>query len=118
MIVGGKPGPVQAATGTVTQRPDENMVLGGVMGGSQSFGTASSNTWLGWLDSVQLSNTARATCAGSIVLGASCYSAATAKFARDSDTIFPTHFDQTLNPSCVLNSATQPGPRIAADYRK
>ena len=116
LVVDGKLVAVQAATGTVTQRPDENMVLGGVMGGSQSFGTASSNTWLGWLDSVQLSNTARATCAGSIILGASCYSAATAKFAGDSNTIFLTNFDQTLNPSGVLNSATQPGALIAADY--
>jgi hypothetical protein len=77
---------------------------------------ASQNSWLGWLDSVQLSNTARSTCAGSTTLGASCYTAATAKFTGDSNTIFLTNFDQTLNASGVLNSATAPGALIAADY--
>ncbi len=116
LVVDGKLVAVQAATGTVTQRPDENMVLGGIGAGNQSNSVASSAPWLGWLDSVQLSNTARSTCAGSVTLGASCYTAATAKFAGDSNTIFLTNFDQTLNPSGVLNSATQPGALIAADY--
>jgi hypothetical protein len=116
LIVNGKLVAVQAATGTVTQRPDENMVLGGVNQNNLWSTPAQANTWLGWLDSVQLSNTARSTCAGSTTLGASCYTAATAKFAGDSNTIFLTNFDQTLNPSGVLNSATQSGALIAADY--
>jgi hypothetical protein len=116
LIVDGKLVAVQAATGMVTQRPDENMVLGGVNQTTESNTVASGNMWLGWLDSVQLSNTARSTCAGSTTLGATCYTAATAKFAGDSNTIFLTNFDQTLNPSGVLNSATQPGALIAADY--
>ncbi len=116
LIVDGKLVAVQAATGTVTQRPDENMVLGGVGSSNESNSVASSAPWLGWLDSVQLSNTPRSTCAGSTILGATCYTQATAKFTGDSNTIFLTNFDQTLNPSGVLNSATQPGALIAADY--
>ncbi len=116
LIVDGKLVAVQAATGTVTQRADENMVLGGVNQTTEYNTPAQGNTWLGWIDSVQLSNTARSTCGGSTTLGASCYTAATAKFSGDSNTIFLTNFDQTINPSGVLNSATQPGALIAADY--
>lgn len=93
----------QAATGTITQRPDENTTVGWQMTYYPLEGPI--NGMQGTLDSIEIAKVSRNNCGGSTVLGTTCYAMDTAKFPGDSNSQFLENFTTVNLPSVRLDRA-------------